>query len=171
MQLGRIELNLTTPRPRSPGTLSPGDLRLIGAHGGAGTSTLAALLAGAVDLGTTDRLPDVADTPLVLVARNTVAGSRRAVTAQHRLRRAGHHVRVLAIVDDGFGEPQDASSRFALLAPQVAGVVRVPFMPALRLTTDPTWISLPSKGRRALDRILALAAEPSGPASPGVEEH
>ncbi|WP_051468737.1 hypothetical protein [Actinomadura oligospora] len=170
MQLGRIELNLTTPLPPSPTAFSPGDLRLIGAHGGAGTTTLAVLLGGALDLGTTEHIPEVDDTPMVLVTRNTVPGSRRAVTARHYLGRVGHQVRVLAIVDDGFGEPQDAASRFALLAPQVAGVVRVPFMPALRLATDPRRIAVSSKVRRALDRILALAAQPAGSVVPAARE-
>ncbi|MFC5187210.1 hypothetical protein [Actinomadura harenae] len=165
MQLGRIELNLTTPPSPSPAPSLPDSLQLIGAHGGAGTSTLAVLLGGARDLGTTDHVPEASDTPMVLVARNTVPGSRRAVTARHYLGRVGHQVRVLAIVDDGFGEPRDASSRFALLAPQVAGVVRVPFMAALRLTTDPGRVSVPSRVRRALDRIAALAAAPPVSAS------
>ncbi|MEV5574523.1 hypothetical protein AB0L06_31195 [Spirillospora sp. NPDC052269] len=170
MQLGRLELNLASPGPSAPQPLSPGNLRLIGAHGGAGTSTLAVLLGGALDLGTTEHVPKVADTPIVLVTRNTVASSRRAITARHYLGRVGHQVRVLAIVDDGFGEPRDASSRFALLAPQVAGVVRVPFMPALRLATDPTRVSVPSKARRALDRILALAAQSANSVTPAARE-
>ncbi|MEV4251672.1 hypothetical protein AB0J52_00740 [Spirillospora sp. NPDC049652] len=170
MQLGRLELNLTTSPSASATPLGPGGIRLIGAHGGAGTSTLAALLGGALDLGTTDHVPEVDDTPMVLVTRNTVASSRRAVTARHYLGQVGHRVRVLAIVDDGFGEPRDASSRIALLVPQVAGVVRVPFIPALRLTTDPTQVHLPSKARRALDRILALAAQPADSVAPAARE-
>ncbi|MFC4906949.1 hypothetical protein [Actinomadura gamaensis] len=166
MQLGRLELNLTATHPPAPHALSPGNLRLIGAHGGAGTSTLAVLLGGADDLGTTDHAPDSAQAPMVLVTRNTVGGSRRAVSAQYFLDRIGQPVRVLAIVADGFGEPRDATARFRLLAARVAGVVRVPFMPTLRLTTDPALVPVPAKVRRALDQIRLLAGAPVGATLP-----
>ena len=87
------------PRPRGgpprPARRRPPDgIVLAGAHGGAGTSTLAALLAPAWDMGVVSGRPlpagcGPAGRPVVLAARNTVAAAGRAVTAASALAGAG----------------------------------------------------------------------------------
>lgn len=150
---------------------APEHLVVVGAHGGAGTSTIAALLRPAWDLGTvghltgTGRMPAVAQSrPLLVVARNTVATARHATDAVTALHNAGVPIAVLVIVADGAGpEPRDATARFSLLEGRVRGAVRMPFMPGLRLVDDVTGFELPSRVRDALAAIRHLAhGQPAG---------
>ncbi len=137
---------------------------VIGAHGGAGTSTIAALLRPAWDLGSvahlagTGRMPVLARSrPLLVVARNTVAAARRATDAVTALHHAGVPIAGLVIVADGAGaEPRDATARFSLLEGRVRGVVRMPFVPGLRLVDDVTQIPLPERARDALASIRGV---------------
>jgi len=62
---------------------------------------------------------------------------------------------VLAIVSDGWPEPPAATARFRLLEPQVGAIVRIPFVPGLRLADDPATVALPRRALRALDQIRA----------------
>ncbi|GAA1574344.1 hypothetical protein GCM10009678_66310 [Actinomadura kijaniata] len=159
MHLGRIELKLTSPPP--PPSSTAGGLAVVGAHGGAGASTLAATLGpSARDLGTIHPgLAVTANEPLILAARGTVAAARHATDAVRVLHENGVSVAVLAVIGDGLPEPQDATARFVLLEGLVGGVVRVPFLTALRLVDDPTRAVLSPRAQRALNQILALAAE------------
>src|SRR5579859_7119007 len=74
---------------------------LVGAHGGAGVTTLAGLLRPAWDMGAVwrpgpDRGPlRPAGRPVLLVTRNTVAAAGRAVTAARLLDEQGVQVTVL----------------------------------------------------------------------------
>ncbi|MFI0351017.1 hypothetical protein [Actinomadura sp. 9N407] len=147
---------------------TPHNLLVIGAHGGAGTSTLAALLDPAHDLGTVDRLSDAdrsrlqTQGPVAIVARNTVAAAwhaTRAVTAvAATCQETGGHIAALVIVSDGAGsEPREATARFGLLQGRVRGLVRMSFVPMLRLVDDPTTVMLPAKARDALETVLELA--------------
>src|SRR5579859_8091765 len=74
---------------------------LVGAHGGAGVTTLAGLLRPAWDMGAVRRPgPDCgplrpAGRPVLLVTRNTVAAAGRAVTAARLLDEQGVQVTVL----------------------------------------------------------------------------
>ncbi|WP_433333002.1 hypothetical protein [Spirillospora sp. CA-294931] len=145
------------------------ELVVVGAHGGAGTTTLAALLRPAWDMGTISDLlepgrPPVQPKgrPLVLVTRNSVAAAQRAtraVTAIDATRdTSSAHLAALVIVGDGAGpEPRDATARFALLEGRVRELVRMPFVPALRLVDDPTQVRLPRKVEGVLNRILDVA--------------
>ncbi|MDL4770740.1 hypothetical protein [Actinomadura xylanilytica] len=147
---------------RSGGTV------LVGAHGGAGVSTLARLMCPARDMGAVAGLlregrPYVrAEGPVVLVARNTVSAAwhaTRAVTAIDAARGQGDgHIAALVIVADGAGpEPKDAAARFGLLHDRVCGVVRMPFVPELRLIDDPATVPLPRKVREVLETVWELA--------------
>src|ERR1700722_6228239 len=99
-----------------PGTVPPRrpvpELVVAGAHGGAGTSTLAALLAPAWDMGVVQ--PALigglrpGGRPVVLVARNTVAAAGQAVTAVTAVTGSGLSVAVLAVISDGLPEPAGA---------------------------------------------------------------
>ena len=97
---------------------------MAGAHGGAGTSTLAALLAPAWDMGVIQ--PALigglrpGGRPVVLVARNTVAAAGRAVTAVTAVTGTGLPVAVLAVISDGLPEPAEARYRFRVLDGRVA---------------------------------------------------
>jgi hypothetical protein len=137
-------------------------LVIWGAHGGAGTSTLAAWLQSAWDMGPMRQPPRypaavASSQPLIIACRVTARAARAATTAVAAVTRSGGRVAVLAIVSDGWPEPTTAMARFGLLEPQVGVVVRVPFVPGLRLADDPAAVPLPRRVLRALDQIRAAA--------------
>ena len=75
---------------------------------------------------------------------------------------------MLAVVSDGWPEPAAATSRFRLLEPQVGAVIRVPFVPGLRLADDPATVrcpaaALPGPGTRSRPPTGALPAPPLTP--------
>jgi hypothetical protein len=157
------------PRPSAEPRLA--DIVLAGAHGGAGTSTLAVLLAPAWDMGSVGMLAGSlrpGGRPLVLVARNTVPAAGRAVAAVTAAAAAGVPVAVLAVVGDGLPEPAEARYRFRVLEGRVGAVVRMPFVPAFRAAGDPRQVRRPRRVRQALAEIRALAREPAPrpPSSP-----
>jgi hypothetical protein len=161
-------------RPRIPARQPlPGQLVIAGAHGGAGASTLAALLEPAWDLGTVAvparrGRPLPPGLPVVLAVRCTVASAARAIAAVDALAGQGAVVAVLAVTGDGLPEPAEASYRFGVLEGRVGGLVRVPFIPALRAAGDPRQVRLPRGARRALAQIRDLAAWPGGLDPPAV---
>ncbi|MFI0484363.1 hypothetical protein [Actinomadura sp. 9N215] len=140
------------------------DAVVVGAHGGAGTSTLAALLPAAWDMGSIqpllelDRAPMRAKgRPVVLAVRNTAMAAKHATAAIGALRAWDERVSALAIVSDGGPESRDATARFALLEGRVGGTVRVPHVRAFRLVEDPAEVDLPGRARQALDELRRLA--------------
>lgn len=142
---------------------------VAGAHGGAGTSTLAALLPAAWDMGSIAPLLQLGRSPLrakgrpvVLVVRNTAVAAKDATAAIGALLDCDEHVAALAIVSDGGPESRDAAARFALLRGRVGGVVRVPHVRALRLVEDPRVVVLPGKARQALDEVRRLVGGAAG---------
>jgi hypothetical protein len=144
--------------------MPPAEIVLAGAHGGAGVSTLAALLRPAWDMGVIrasahDGTLRPCGRPVVLVTRNTVAAAGRAVTAMTAITGTGARVAVLVVVSDGLPEPAEARYRFRVLEGRVAAVVRMPFVPAFRLDGGPPEVDLPRRARRALAEIRALARE------------
>ncbi len=149
--------------PRPARRRPPDGIVLAGAHGGAGTSALAALLAPAWDMGVISG-PAAGGLrpggrPVVLAARNTVAAAGRAVAAVSVVTRAGAWVAVLVVVSDGLPEPAEARYRFRVLEGRVGAVVRMPFVPAFRVTADPSQVDLPRRARQALAEIRALTRE------------
>jgi hypothetical protein len=149
-------------RPRYP---SPREIVLVGAHGGAGVTTLAGLLRPAWDLGVV-RHPgqgcgrlQPAGRPVLLVARSTLPAAGRAVAATRLLAGQGVQVAFLAVIGDGLPEPAEARYRFRVLEGRVGAVVRVPFVPAFRAAADPLSVDLPRRARRALAAIRALVQE------------
>lgn len=151
------------PAPPEPPTPTRRDVVLVGAHGGAGVTTLQALLGPAQDLGVVRNLqgpePPVRphDRPLVVVCRGTVPGSRRATETVNAILRGGQSVAALVVVADGAGPlPGDARARFTLLADRVGGVVHVPFHPGFRLLDDPSTAVLPMRLRHAIAAICDL---------------
>ncbi len=159
--------------PARPGHEPPGEAVVVGAHGGAGVTTLAGLLRPAWDMGTVRRPGPgrgpvrPAGRPVVLVTRNTVAAAGRAVAAVRLLGEQGVLVAVLAVVGDGLPEPAEARYRFRVVEGRVGGVVRVPFVPAFRVAADPLSVVLPRRARRALGEIRALAREQVPYPAPG----
>ena len=153
------------PRPARPGHAPPGEVVVVGAHGGAGVTTLAGLLRPAWDMGPVRR-PAAgagplrpAGRPVLLVTRNTVAAAAQAVAAARLLGEQRVPVAVLAVIGDGLPEPAEARYRFRVLEGRVGAVVRVPFVPAFRIAADPLSIALPRRTRRALAEIRALIHE------------
>ncbi|HEY3684795.1 MAG TPA: hypothetical protein VGL93_17295 [Streptosporangiaceae bacterium] len=157
---------IATPPPPARSPLAPRrELVAWGAHGGAGTSTLAALLRPCWDMGTLRRRTDprfpavhTYGRPLIIVCRNTVAAAERATAAVMAVAQPGGQVAALAVIADGAGrEPREAVARFRLLESRVGLVVRVPFVAALRLVDDPTSVDLPRRAEQAVDQLRALA--------------
>jgi hypothetical protein len=160
------QLNQSTPGRHS----QPGgghlhrELAIWGAHGGTGTTTLATWLQPARDLGAMRADPGpacpaaiAARRGLVVACRNTAWSASRATIAVAAVTRQGGHVAVLAVVSDGWPEPEAATARFALLEPHVSAVVRVPFVAGLRPADDPAAVTLPGRALRALAEIVAVA--------------
>ena len=148
-----------------------------GAHGGAGTSTLAAWLHPACDMGSMrpglyPRYPAwVANgRPVVVACGTTAAATRAATTAVTAVTRAGALVCVLAVVSDGWPEPATVSARLRLVGPQVSAMVRVPFVPGLRLVDDPAAAPLARQARRAVEQIRAAAGLPALPLVPDLPD-
>ena len=156
-----------TARPR-PGGALPGrppiaEIVVAGAHGGAGTSTLAALLAPAWDMGVIQPAAPAGGLrpggrPVVLAVRGTVAAAGQAVTAVTAITATGLPVAALAVIGDGLPEPAEARYRFRVLGARVP-VVRIPFVAAFRVAGSPLQVDLPRRARRALAEIRALARQ------------
>jgi hypothetical protein len=146
------------PRPLRP---PPGELVVVGAHGGAGVTTMAALLRPAWDLGVLRPAGPLRPEgrPVVLVTRSTAPGAARAVAAVRLLGQQYVRVAVLAVIGDGLPEPAEARYRFRVLDGRVGAVVRVPFVPTFRVAAGPLAVRLPRRARRALTEIQALAQE------------
>jgi MinD-like ATPase involved in chromosome partitioning or flagellar assembly len=147
------------------------EIVVVGAHGGAGVSTLAALLRPAWDMGVVrgprpGRPLRPGGRPVVLVARNTVAAAGGAVAATKVITRQGTQVAVLVVVSDGLPEPAEARYRFRVLQGRVGAVVRMPFVPALRAAGSPLQVNLPRKALRALAEIRVLAQEQARGSAP-----
>ena len=141
-----------------------GEIVVVGAHGGAGATTLAILLRPSWDMGVVRRLarghPSIWPTcgrPLVLVSRNTAVAAARAIAAVNAIAWQGERVAVLAIVSDGLPEPAAAAYRFQVLAARAGAVVRVPFIASLRTADDPAQVDLPRSVRRSIADIRAKA--------------
>lgn len=149
-------------RPAAPPRHPPaGEIVLVGAHGGAGVTTLTRLLRPAWDMGLVRR-PDQgplrpAGRPVLLVTRNTVGAAGRAVAATTLLDEQGVQVAVLAVIGDGLPEPAEARYRYRILEGRVGAVVRMPFVAAFRIAADPLSVALPRRALRALAEIRALA--------------
>jgi hypothetical protein len=146
------------------------ELVIVGAHGGAGTTTLAVLLQPAWDMGALRpgrdaRYPALIahGRPLLLVCRNTASAAAAATTGATALARPGAPINVLVVVSDGWPDPPAATARFRLLEPRVGAIVRVPFIPAFRVTGDPAAVPLPGRARRVLDQIASLTGRPTNP--------
>ncbi|MFA1551751.1 hypothetical protein [Actinomadura chokoriensis] len=136
---------------------------MAGAHGGAGTSTLTTLLPAVWDMGSIAPLLELGRSPLratgrpvVVAVRNTAVAAKDATAAIGALAEWDERVAALAIVSDGGPESPEATARFALLQSRVEGVVRVPYVRALRLVEDPGVVALPGKARQALDELRRM---------------
>lgn len=104
-----MSLIATPPRLRQEGSARPGEhlqpieIVVVGAHGGAGTSTLTALLHPAWDLGVIGKQApgsrlQPGGRPVVLVSRGTVAAAREAMNAAVILAQADARAAVLVVV-------------------------------------------------------------------------
>jgi hypothetical protein len=158
----RPTVNTSPTRP--PAGWQRHELVIWGAHGGAGTSTLAAWLQPAWDMGA---MPSELDPPypaivargraVVVVCRNTAWSARQATKAVTAVTSQGGKVAVLAVVSDGWPESAGARHRFRLLEAHVGAVVRVPFVFGLRMADDPAEVPLSRWASRAVVQIKAAA--------------
>jgi hypothetical protein len=125
---------------RLPIAALPGDPRLwvLGAHGGAGESTLARVLTGAAPTG--HRWPATTTTPVLLVARSSMTGltaARRAAT-QWASGAAGPLTLLgLVVIADAPGRtPRPLAHLTDLVGGGVPRIWRWPWIDHLRLTPD-----------------------------------
>jgi hypothetical protein len=144
------------------------ELVIWGAHGGAGTTALAAWLQPAWDTGAMRPEPDppypaslTRGRALVVVCRNTAWSATQATKAVTTVTQHRGQVAVLAVVGDSWPEPATARHRFRLLEPHVGAVIRVPFVPSLRAADDPAEVPLPPRARRAIAQIRAATSRTS----------
>jgi hypothetical protein len=170
------------PAPAAPGRRPVlAGIIVAGAHGGSGTSVLAQLLrletqaawpdgripvrelpaipdADPRQIAATAVLPGRVGGPLILTARGTADGARRAVTAVAVLAGLGLRPAALAVVDDGAGPlPRLAAERLDLLGDRAGPVVVIPFAAALRAGAAPETARLPGRLRRAVAGLAELA--------------
>jgi hypothetical protein len=125
---------------------------------------------GSMRPGTYPRYPSATANgrPLVVVCGPTARSALAATIAVKAVTMAWSRVTVLAIVGDGWPEPPTATIRFHLLEPQADAIIRVPFVPGMRLADEPTAVPLPRQARRAVNEIRAAAGLP--PHSPPVPD-
>jgi len=127
--------------PRWRDTLSEEGIGWIGAHGGAGATTLTRLLGG-TDIGC--RWPDARlaePARVMVVGRTNMDGTRAVSRALHALREGRHPesmrlIGVVLVADAPGMLPVQLTSRIRLLR-SVAPVYRVPWMPSCRLGETP----------------------------------
>lgn len=146
------------PAPRPARALATGYV-VAGAHGGAGTSTVVALLDIALGPGAgaepaaLGALIAARRRALLLVARSHAYGLRAAAD---RLPALAHHRPVLVLVADApAGDPAAVRYRVRALEGLVAGVVRVPYLPALRAVDQASDLADHPKIRRAAASLRA----------------
>ena len=159
--LGRGGGPAASPGPNGRAYLRP--LLLLGAHGGAGVSTLAVLLQPAFDVGVVRNWSAFANPqrhPLAVVTGWTVSAAGQAVTQVAAATRAGMPPRVLIVVADGWPQPKAARVRFRLLEAQVGQLVQVPFVRAWRYVDRPDPAATPRPVLRALDEVRTAVYGP-----------
>jgi hypothetical protein len=139
-------------------------LLLVGAHGGAGVTTLARLLAPALDAGVAQDwrlLHNPTGDPVGLVSGCTVAATGHAMREVGAAARAGVAVQLLLVVADGWPAPRPARARLRLLAAHVGHMVQLPYVPAWRFVQDPDPTDLPRGFARALCAARAAVDQPA----------
>lgn len=154
------------PVPPSSQPRMPGGVWLMGCHGGAGVSTLAAFGIG-VDAGWR-RWPQLQAAPagLLLVARLSASGMRAAAAAAETCLspHLPQGLRLLGLVvvaaEPGRRPPQLARERLELVTGWVPAVFRVPWVPlALAIDTDPASVARCDQLRRAIPKELLELVE------------
>jgi hypothetical protein len=139
----------------------------LGCHGGAGTSTLAALFPGSADLGSFDSkalLRRGIEGSVILVCKDGVPASSRATEVVNILGFLGQRVDALVVVADAPNRvPAHTRSRLRLLGGRVPAIIFFPYVPQFRyvdISAAPT-VRLPKKAHAALGSILAAGQQAS----------
>ncbi|KOX13692.1 hypothetical protein [Nocardiopsis sp. NRRL B-16309] len=137
---------------------------IVGAHGGSGASTLAAMLPDPVyDVGPL-MAPDgrvrgvhAHGRPIVLTSRNTVRSAEAASAAIKGLREQGLEAACLVVVADGVGsEPREARVRFRMLEGHTT-VHRMSYLSLLRTSESvPPLEELPRKSQSEISQVLEI---------------
>lgn len=135
---------------------------VLGAHGGAGTTTVNRMLAPAAHEGSYEDWTRQLE-PMVLVAKATAYGLRKATEAMtwvnHVIRSAPYQIAppVLVLVADApGGEPSTAKARARLVQDQVRGIVRIPYVPAWANLDDPLSVPAPRAVVTAASELRTL---------------
>jgi hypothetical protein len=136
---------------------------VVGAHGGAGTTTVATLLrpARVIDIRVSTRrwvefANRWASVPLVLVARGTSRGLADAVESVAGADSVGLFPAALVVVGDGWWpEPAAVRARTRMLSDRVGTVIRLPFVPRWRYLDDPLTDEPPAHVAVVVEQIRA----------------
>lgn len=172
----------TPVRPAAPSTVRTAPVRVpaaappatgwlvAGSHGGAGASTVAALLDQAAGPGVAleaagARRAQLLERPrrLLLVARPTAYGTARAAAALAALPPSAAKPLLVLVADSPLPDPPAARYRIRALRARVAGVARLGYLPAARALDDARDLAATPGGRRAADllhRDLAALCDP-----------
>jgi len=131
----------SAPSEQLGGHLVPDGLAWVGAHGGAGVTTLAAVLGG-VDVGCRWPQPDLAEPArILLVARTHASGLHTASMTLNAMREGRHPsgmtlVGVVLVADAPGSLPRSLVNRIKVLR-SAAPVQRIPWIPQWRVGEQP----------------------------------
>jgi hypothetical protein len=171
---GRFHAHAVTParlapRPTSPlglaGYSGPGpDLWFSSCHGGAGTSTLAALIPNSMSAGRYWPTPEPPGHSRVLLVARSHASGLCAAQAAARQWAAGvlSNVRLLGLVviaDAPGKRPKPLNDLLLLISGGVPQVWELPWVEALRLGTPPDQARLPSAYSRLAQDLNRIVSE------------
>jgi len=165
-----VSATLASPPPRrrpAPDSAAPtGGYLVFAAHGGAGASTVAALLTaatgpGLVLEGAAARPAQLAAAPreLLLVARATAYGLARAAAALSGWSLPAPYL--VLVADAPLGDPPAVRFRAAALRARTAGLARLDYLPAARGVDDPRQLAGTAAAERAARRLLAQLTSPA----------
>ena len=141
------------PPPAQPRHAPSREVVVVGAHGGAGVTTLAGLLRPAWDLGVVRRpgpgrcVLQPSGRPVLLVARGTVPAAGRAVAAARLLDEQGVQVAVLAVVGDGLPDrprPGTGSASWRAASARSSGCRSSPFSGSPPIRSPPASRAAPA---------------------------
>jgi len=133
---------VAAPRFPLPGPGRPGPRALVGkVVGGAGASTVARLLGPATqEIGLAGLRPASGDEPLLLVTRDTAAGTHALLPVLEQAARLGYHRPAVVLVADGpWAPPAQARARARMLndPARIRLLQRLPYVPGWRDLDDP----------------------------------
>ena len=158
---------VTTPATQLPAIETPAGVPLwfVGAHGGAGTTTLSQLVPGS---GAVSRAWPASSATCVLVCRSNLSGLRagQAAMVQWAAGAAPSGVALagMVVVADADGRlPRELRQLADLLAGGVPRCWHLPWVESWRTSTTPQLVDLPHAARRVVQDLVDVARATARP--------